>query len=239
MKLSKLSIKRYYEYLDVIDDEDGLEKAVKKAAFITEQPYLKIKREMPVKEVFFNAAKFDGITDDLSRSIPSNSINISGRVFKCVYEAEKMSAGQFIDFMEVTKAYSNNPHNIHAIMAVMCYEGDEYDGKKNSDKEKLFLEEATVGDLFPYAFFLNARSEALKNHIMPYLEKELKKEMGRQIILESVGGGSSYWNAFVKYTARTWMRLRGLVSLSFLIGGLILRNRMTAIGNRFKSKKDQ
>lgn len=243
MKLSEMTIKRYYEYLEVLDSENNLDVKVKKAAFITKKPYLEVRNNMVWTEIEKNSNKFDLITDDLKKEIPSGNIKIGDRVFKCVYEPEKMIAGQFIDFMETTKKYAGNPHNFHAVLAVMCYEGKEYDGVKNSEKEELFLNELNMGVAYPYAFFLHARLKVLNNYILPYLEREFKSRMTREIlkkrVLQRDGAGLYYWRGFVRFTARTWMRLRTLVSLSFLIGGLILKRAMIWIGNAFVSKKDK
>ena len=236
MKLSQLTIKRYYELMDVIQ-EDDLSLDIKKAAFMAKRTY-KEATKMPMRKMHELALQFDAIENDLTDIIPNGDINISGRVFKCVYGAEKMQAGQYIDYRSICERYQDNPKNIHALLAVMSYEGEEYDGTKSIEKEQFFLESMTMKDAYPYAFFLSVRLKALNEVMLPYFIQEYPKwRMNQMMTLAKGGGGLSYWNAFVRYIGRTWMRLHALVSLSFLIGGLMLRNVMIGIKRRWLHKK--
>ena len=236
MKVSEFSIGRYYDYLDVLD-QDGLDLVVKKAAFVLQKPYLEVQK-MPLKESLKATFEFSTIEHDLKKEIPDRYVTVSGRRFKVVYEAENMESGQYIDFCEVRKAYGNNPLNFHALLAVMSIEVDkngkgQYDGAKNSEKEKLFLEHAKMGDVYPYAFFLSARLKVLNETILPYFAEVQKKMMmaeARKKGLLKDGGGSSYLKGFAAYITRIWTRFSAFLSLSSLIGGLILKNLMTRIG---------
>jgi len=238
MKLSQFTIKQYYDYVDVFED-DGLDLIVKKAKFMLNCAY-KETLSLDIRKLYEYAIQFDLIENDLSDLIPSGYIKVSDRVFKCVYEAEKMIAGQYIDFSAMRERTQGNPKNIHALLAVMCYEGKEYDGTKNAEKEELFLNEALMGDVYPYAFFLSARLKVLNEIILPYFVREYPKWRMKEMMTSGKGGGGLYyWNAFVAFIGRTWTRLHALVSLSFLIGGRILKNAMTGIKRRLLNSKGQ
>ena len=76
---------------------------------------------------------------------------------------DELTAGQMIDLMAI--GATDEPtivQNLHRIMATLCREGGwvthwrkEYDGSKHQERADLFLEEATIGDVWgAAAFFL-------------------------------------------------------------------------------------
>lgn len=227
-KVSEMTINDYYKYIDILEETDGIERICLISQFMSGCTYAEAKNK-PYIELAKEEASFYAISEDLRQELPKDSINILGRTFKFVYEPEKMIASQYIDFNNVRNMYLDNPKNIHAILATMCYEGDEYDGENNAEKEKFLLENMKMKDAYPPCFFLSAKLKTLNQVILPYFAKEYERMMILEMTSGKDGAGLSSWKGFVRFTTKTWTRFSAFVSLSFLIGGLILKNLMTRL----------
>lgn len=233
--VSEMTIKQYYQWLDCYNSDDGLSQPIKMAAFIKGIPYKDAER-LNLKDIAIAEAQFNSIDQNLEERAPSGIIKVGDKKFKVTIGTDAMVSAQYIDFCQVRDAYRDNQtKGWHALLAVCCYE-NEYDGIKNKEKEDLFLNHCKMKDAYPIAFFLSARLKMLNEIILPYLAEHYPKIMMKEIISDSVGGGSFSWKGFVKRITRTWTRFYASLWLSFLIGGLILKRVMIYPLNKLRRK---
>ena len=149
MEWKHITLGKFIQLQEILksDDED-LTKKIDIYALLTDSPLEEI-REIPLG-IFLKAysTELKFMETEIPQVIPKywehNKVQ-----YNITTQIEKLKAGQYIDY----KHHSKTPNQFHNIMAVLCYDGDKYDGETHKQRAELFYNNMPVTIAFPLAVF--------------------------------------------------------------------------------------
>lgn len=157
MTWKEITIGKFREIQSIITDKDfdELTKKVLLYSLISGQTIEEV-RDIPLG-IFLKAYSdsLEFIIEPIPQVIPI-AWEHKGVKYKVTTMINELTAGQYIDLKE----YAKEKDNIHKVMAVLCYEGERYDGSTHEARAKLFNDEMPITIAAPLtAFFLELWKE--------------------------------------------------------------------------------
>ena len=152
MEWKQITLSKFTEIQSILkSDDDDLTKKVYLYALLSEKLIEEV-REIPLGEFlkqYSEALQF--ISEPIPQVIPL-AWEHEGVVYKITTAINELTAGQYIDMKE----YAKNPNDLHKVMAVLCYDGEKYNGTTHEERAKLFNEFMPITIAAPLsAFFLD------------------------------------------------------------------------------------
>jgi hypothetical protein len=189
---SDVTLKQYYDLLDVIDlplsDED---KAIAMLSAVSGVDIDVLINEIDVKSLANAIADLKFIGSDVATGSAKAYFKLNGKKFQFDMVLRDSNASSFISLSEQVKDPIKAKKNIHNIIAIFCHELNWFGLKKkrtvNSQKEiaEYLLNNMNMNDAFLYRDFFLRSYKALSKATLSYLDKQnkkilktLKKEMG-------------------------------------------------------------
>lgn len=151
MTWSEITLSKFTEIQSILkSDDDDLTKKVYLYSLLTGIRIEDV-REIPLGEFlkqYSEALQF--ISEPIPQVIPLVWEH-NGVAYKITTAIHELTAGQYIDLKE----YAKNPNDLHKVMAVLCYDGEKYNGTTHEERAKLFNEFMPITIAAPLsAFFL-------------------------------------------------------------------------------------
>lgn len=151
MEWKDITLNKFKEIQSILEgEEDDLTKKVYLYASLTGEQ-IEVVRDIPLG-IFLKAYSKECVflEQKMPQYIPE-FWEFNGVKYKITTQINELSAGQYIDLKEYGKVQSD----IHKVMAVLCYDGEAYDGKTHEERSKLFNEFMPITIAAPLsAFFL-------------------------------------------------------------------------------------
>lgn len=149
MEWKDISLGMFSQIQAIIQSEsEDLTKKIELYSLLTGKDMNQV-REVPLGE-FLEAYKkeLSFINQDIPQVIPK-SWEHGGVNYNICTQVEKLTAGQYIDLKE----YAKEPNNLHNVMAVLCYEGDKYNGINHKERAEVFRSNMPITIAYPLSVF--------------------------------------------------------------------------------------
>lgn len=199
-----ISIGKYIELKPILDKEfnNPVERVVMLLAVLTEKKTNDI-RQLKVSEVIEINKQLDFLDVGIRNDVVSDIVEVDGKMFKLVYNAKELNAGQYTSVMTHLKDIGEDGHlaytKIHNILASISYPVELYKGKvkqkeiePNYFKEtsELFYNHFSISAAYPVAVFFSKLSKKLTTITQDYLSKKYQEEIDKAMeILSNTGDG--------------------------------------------------
>lgn len=145
-----ITLGKFREIQSILKDEDfdELTKKVFLYSLLSGKPITQV-RETPL-DIFLKSysESLDFLMTPIPQVIPI-AWEHKGVKYKITTAINELTAGQYIDLKE----YAKEPDNIHKVMAVLCYDGEKYDGATHKERSELFNENMPITIAAPLTTF--------------------------------------------------------------------------------------
>ena len=175
MKWEELTVKQYYEILDILRDDIG--DALELNAQLIDCIWGIDSADIPVIRFSWYLDELKFLQEPYEPKIPKKEYKVKDKIFKPVLDVSKITTAQYIDFQELVK------RNDHKLMLNVLFieDGKEYGETDNSDLlwENLTLDAYSDVLYFFQRLLLNLMKDTL-NSSKKILKKEYRKEKNPQ-----------------------------------------------------------
>lgn len=170
-----VSIGQYDRLMSISSTKmNDLDKAISMLSVLTgeiEDHY----KEMPLPRLKEHLKMIEGLNhEELKPHFESGKYEVAGVKYNLTPNAEKMTAGQFIDYQSTAES---NPEDLSMFMAILCVP----EGKKYGEGYDVMELRQTFYEKFPYThamgvcFFFQKTSSALLTSFLSYLTRKIKR----------------------------------------------------------------
>lgn len=175
MKWSDLTVKQYYEILDILNDEVG--DAIETNTRLIDCIWGIDSADIPIVEFGHYLNELDFLTNPYKPKLPKKEYIINGIKFKPTLDVSKITTAQYIDFQELVK---RKEHKL-LLNVFFIKDGEEYGASDNSD---LLWNNLSLTDYSDVQFFflhlLNSLTKDTLNSSKKMLRKMYRKEKDPQ-----------------------------------------------------------
>jgi len=172
MTWQQITIGKFRNIQSIIDDQD-LDELTKKVFLYSLMSGQKIEevRDIPLG-IFLKAYSdsLDFMLDPIPQVIPI-AWEYKGVKYKITTAINELTAGQYIDLKE----YAKEKDNIHKVMAVLCYDGESYNGQTHKERSELFNEVMPITIAAPLCTFFLELWKEWSEISLAYSAKVLKQ----------------------------------------------------------------
>lgn len=106
-------------------------------------------RDLPLGEFLSAYSKELGFLNDTIPQVIPKFWEHDKVKYNISTQVEKISSGQYIDLKE----YMKQENNLHMVMAVLCFDGDKYNGGTHKERSEIFLNHMPITIAYPLAVF--------------------------------------------------------------------------------------
>lgn len=188
--LSEVKLRDYQKYISVTENNDDNDFLTMKLVEIFCKLKLNVVNQLPLLEI-------ESIAEILNNTFKQkpkfkNRFTLDGVEYGFIPDLEKISMKEYVDI----DLFIGSIENLHKLMAILyrpitmkkkdMYLIEEYDSDKLRDTEML---NAPMDIVLPAQVFFWNLGQTCLVHILPYLEKELKKDLAQKKTSQINGDG--------------------------------------------------
>ena len=171
MKWEELTVKQYYEILDILNDEAG--DAIETNTRLIDCIWKIDSADIPIIEFGHYLKELEFLTDPYEPKTPKKEYVINGIKFKPTLDVSKITTAQYIDFQELVK---RKEHKL-LLNVFFIKDGEEYGDSDNSD---LLWENLSLTDYSDVQFFFLHLLGSLMKDTLNSSKKRLKRMYRRE-----------------------------------------------------------
>ena len=171
MKWEELTVKQYYEILDILNDEVG--DALETNTRLIDCIWGVDSADIPIVKFSWYLKELEFLTDPYEPKTPKKEYVINGIKFKPTLDVSKITTAQYIDFQELVK---RKEHKL-LLNVFFIKDGEEYGDSDNSD---LLWENLSLTDYSDVQFFFLHLLGSLMKDTLSSSKKRLKRMYRRE-----------------------------------------------------------